>query len=119
MADLLSFLEQHAGWLFGSGGLAAVCLAVIKLKKPGVVKPGARDTNQEMRNITAGGHVAGGNVQIKNGIGALEIGIMASAIVCIVGLLLLVMPSGNSNQASNGSAVIEGNVNTTTINTGQ
>lgn len=116
MTDILAYLQPHAGWLFGSGGLAAFVLAVIRLRKPAPARTSDNpDTHQEMRSITAGGNIAGGDVQIKRGIGALELGILASAVVCMVGMFLFFMPGTVSNQVTNGSAVVTGDGNTTTI----
>lgn len=116
LTDILTYLQPHAGWLFGSGGVAAVILSIFKLRKsPSQMKPVTHSSNQEMKGINAGGHVAGGDVHIKSGIGANEIGILSAAIICVVGLILFFIPDNAVNRAANGSAVVTGDNNKTTI----
>jgi len=115
---VFDFLQTNAGWMFGSGGLAAVVLAAIKLRKQNPTEEKAPTVSQDIRNVTSGGHVAGGNIDARSGAGPLELGIFVSGVVAIVGLVLFLMPAGTVNQATGGSVVTNGNGNSTTISSG-
>ena len=112
MTDLLNLLSEHSAWLFGSGGVAAFVLALFKMQqgKGGAsAKPG-NTTNRDNTTITT---------TINKGAGPVEYGIGLSLVIAAIGGLMWVAgPQGGGStviNATGGSAVTQGDGNTTTV----
>lgn len=115
MSSITNFFSENATWLFGSGGVAAFLLALLKLWKAkggsgGTGKPG-NTTNRDNTTI---------NTTIKQGAGPVEFGIGVAIIIAAVGgFFWIVGPDQGSGpttiNATNGSAVPQGNNNQTFI----
>ncbi len=110
MEAVLDLIRENAAWLFGSGGLAAFALALLRHfhKKPPPDAPAAVGPME----------IVGGDktVVTRQGYGPIEFAIAAALIVAITGGgLLLLGPEQGGISASNGSIVTQGDNNQTII----
>ena len=116
MTDLLDLLREHSAWIFGSGGVAAFVLALLRMRQgKGAPAKAGNVTNRD--NTTH-------SINIKQGAGPIEYGIGFSLVIAAIGgLMWIAGPSSGGGgstviNATDGSVVNQGSGNTTTITNG-
>jgi hypothetical protein len=111
MAGIITFIQENAQWVFGSGGMAALILGLLKLTGSGKA-PGGGDVS----GGSVGGDVVGGNKTV--GFGALEVGLTVSLVVAAVGAVFWAMGPSNTVAADDCSAAVQGDGNQVTVTGG-
>ena len=104
MDEVVAFLRDNAEWIFGSGGVAALVLALVKAQGSATAPAGS-----------VRGDVVGRDKVTRTGVGGLEIALVVAVAVAALGGVLWLMGPATAVTAEDCSAAVQGGGNTVTV----